>query len=95
MTTQQEAKDMRDAIRQLEQTEEQQTRDQLGANMAIAETWWNTVKPAIPTTRLEALAAYQLIDGLLQTETDQFRIAVLKQKLKLANEEYKERKANG
>ncbi len=65
------------------------------AALAIAITWWNTVKPAVPTTRVEAVAAFKLIEGLLTTETDKFRLRVLRNRLKLADEKFKELKLLG
>ena len=64
------------------------------ANIQVAVDWWNTVKPAVPTTRDEALTAYRFIEGLLQTETDSLRLTLLRNKLEQANEKYKERKRN-
>ena len=64
------------------------------ANIQIAVDWWNTVKPAIPLTRDEALTAYRFIDGLLDTETDSFRLELLGKKLLETNEKFKERKRN-
>lgn len=95
MVTQQQAKDMRDAIRQLEASELAAIQTQRDADIAIAMTWWNTVKPSMPTTRQEALDAFNFIKGLIETETDRFRLHVLKKKLEEANEKFKEIKANG
>ena len=92
--TRAQATEMRDAIKQLEAQERQDEIDQFQADMAIAEAWWQTIKPASPTTRAEALSAYNFIVGLLQTETDEFRVKLLKRKLDLANEKFRERKAN-
>ena len=95
MITRQEAKEMRDALNELDDFETQQAQDAAGARRTIAESWWNTVKPSVPQTREEALTAYRFIEGLLQTETDRDRISLLRQKLQLANEKFKERKKNG
>ena len=65
------------------------------AKIQVAIDWWNTVKPAMPQTRDEALTAYRLIEGLLNTETDSFRLVVLRNRLQLANEKFKEIKRNG
>ena len=86
---------IRDAIQQLEAFEAQQAQDANDARRAIAEAWWDTVKPNTPQTREEALDAYNFILGLLDTETDADRLTLLRQKLQLANEKFKERKKNG
>ncbi len=65
------------------------------AQIQVAVDWWNTVKPVVPQTRDEALTAYRFIEGLLNTETDRFRLGLLREKLQLANEKFKERKRNG
>ena len=93
--TQADAVRIRDAIQQLEAFEAQEAQDAADARRAIAEAWWDSVKPDIPQTREEALAAYRFIEGLLETETDADRLNLLRQKLRLANEKFKERKKNG
>ena len=72
-------------------------RSQFTADKAVAETWFATLGIDIQgaTTRDEALANYRAIESLLQTETDRFRVLVLREKLAEANEKFKERKANG
>lgn len=93
--TQDDAVRIRDILRQLETFEAQQVEDARKARIAIAETWWDTVKPAVPITITEALAVYRFIDDLSKTETKPDRRSLLRGKLKLANEKYKERKRHG
>ncbi len=93
--TRQQAEEMRDAIKQLEEGEVVAAKVINDANIQVAVDWWDTIKPAVPRTRDEALAAYQFIEGLLQTETDNYRLVLLRQKLRDANEKYRERKRNG
>lgn len=95
MVTRQEAIDMRLALEELAQFEQQQAQTQFDVDLQVALDWWDTVKPAIPTTRQEALDAYRFIEDLLKTETDRFRLIVLRKKLEEANEKFKERKRNG
>jgi len=83
-----EARDMRDAIRLLEQTEAQQARTQNRAEMATALAWFNTLGINIQsaTTRTQAQSNFNQIEALSQTETDRHRLAVLRIKLGEANE---------
>jgi len=93
--TEQDAIDMRDAMNLLQQKEQQQVQALYDTNIQIALTWWNTVKPTTPTTRDEAKDAFDFIEQLLKTETDRYRLIVLRKKLEEANQEFIERKANG
>lgn len=86
---------IRDVIRQLEAFENQQEQDAIQILVNQAKAWWDSIKPAIPNTRDEALDAFNFIKNLLDTETEKFRIKLLKNKLLEANEKYKERKQNG
>ena len=97
MPTEQEARDMKAAIEAFENKDERVIRDQFNADKAIAITWWNSLGIDIQRalTRDEALANYRTIESLLKTETDRFRLVVLREKLAEANEKFKERKANG
>jgi len=90
-----QAKEMRDAIKLLEQKEAQIIQDANDAKYAVAVSWYDSIEPATPTTRAEALTVFQFVEGKLKTETDSFRLALLRQKLKLANDKYKEIKKNG
>jgi len=85
---------MRDALRQLQEVEQAQAKVIDDAKIQTALTWWNTIKPTIPATRQEALDVYDFIKGLIETETDRFRLAVLRKKLDEANEKFKEIKRN-
>jgi len=91
MVTEQEAKDMRDMIQQVEQTEEQQRETQNQADITIAERWFNSLGINIQraTTRTQALRNFKRIESLLQTETNSFRKSVLSKKLIEAAEKYK------
>lgn len=93
--TEQDAKDMRDAMNLLQQKEQQQTQTQFDTNIQTALAWWDTVKPQIPTTRQEAKDAFDFIEQLIKTETDTFRLTVLRKKLEEANEKFKEIKKLG
>jgi len=108
MVTQQEASDMRDAIKQLEANEETQRLTKIAARVVVAQSWWDGIKPAVPTTRAEALAVFQFIEAEIVTqinlrdgETDDAqklifrdRINILRKKLGEADEKFKERKLN-
>jgi len=109
MVTQQEARDMWAAIQQFQVADSAQVQVEHDAKVAVAEAWWDTIKPAVPNTRDEALAAFRFIEAEIITQTNnfenetdrvqkevfQFRIVLLRNKLQLANEKYKERKRNG
>ena len=98
-----EIKEIRDGLRQLEKKENDDARKINDDKRAVLEAWWNTIKPsgwtedkeAIGSNRDEVLTAYRFIEGLLNTETDTYRLSFLRQKLQLANEKFKERKRNG
>jgi len=97
MVTEQEARDMDAAIIAFHDKDTQTQRTQFDADKAIAETWWNTLGIDIQgaLTRDEAIDNYRQIESLLQTETDRFRLVVLKEKLVEADEKFRERKRNG
>jgi len=80
-------------LRQLRDADTLQDKTDFDANIAIAQAWFDSVKPAPPTNRAEALAVFQFIEGLLQTETDIFRLKLLKIKLQEANIKFKDLKA--
>ena len=86
---------IRDVLKQLADKENIDAQKVQDDRRAVVISWWDTVKPSIPTTRDEALTAYRFIESLLSTETDRDRINLLRQKLNLANEKFKERKRNG
>jgi len=95
MTTQQEARDMRDALKLLEESETRQRFDARQILINDALIWWNMNKPPMPTTRQAALDAFNFIKQLLETETDRFRLALLREKLDQANNKFKEIKRIG
>jgi len=97
MVTEQDAIDMEEAMRLLEQKREQQVQTQYNADIAIVEAWFNTLGINIQTAtnRTQALDNFNQIKSLLETETDTFRIGMLRRKLEEANEKFKERKRNG
>jgi len=92
--SQQEARDMRDALELLNQTEGQAEEAANQVLIAQALSWWNTVKPQTPRTRPEAVDAFNIIKRLIQTETDRHRQSLLRKKLTEANEKFKEIKRN-
>jgi len=97
MVTQIEAKDMRDAIKQLEVFETQQAKAQQDILIRQAEDWFRTLGINInsATTRNQALRNFQDIKILIESETERFKKAILRKKLEQANEKYKEVKRNG
>ncbi len=109
MVTQQEARDMWAAIQQFQAADEAQAQTDRAVKIAAAQAWWDTIKPARPTTRTQALAAYKFIEAEIVTQTTnfrnetdpiqkeifEFRVRLLRKKLVEANEKYKEIKRNG
>jgi len=90
VVTKQDAIDMRDALNSLNDDEDRQVQVDYRAKIIIQNTWFDTVKPPIPTTRNQALDAYRQIQTLIRNETDRFRKQFLGRKLIEANEKYKE-----
>jgi len=92
VVTPKQAREMKDAIRQLEDTENQQAQAQNQALIGQALSWFNTQGINIPaaTTRTKALDIFQQIQALLQTETDKNRLRILREKINEANDKYKE-----
>lgn len=95
--TEQEAIDMRQAIKDLENKEAQEARTQFNIDKTRAENWFNTLGIDIQgaTTRRQALTNFNDILALLEIETERFRQMVLKEKEVEANEKYKEIKRIG
>jgi len=107
--TNSEIKEIRDKLILLEERDQKDLEDIRIANLAVAEAWWDTIKPRVPQTRNEALTAYRFIQSEIETQRTNFedetepvqkeifgfRLRVLNQKLKLANEKFIERKRNG
>lgn len=94
--TEQEAIDMENATRLLQQKRQQQFQAQHETDLAIALAWFNTLGINIQasTTRTKALNNFNQIKSILQTETDVFRLTILRNKIEEANEKYKEIKRN-
>jgi len=92
MVTEQEARDMKIAIDSFQSSDEAARQAQQQADLTRAEQWFNTLGIDIQaaTTRRQALKNYNDIEILISTETDRFRLSVLRTKLKEANEKYKE-----
>ena len=86
---------VRQFIKDNELLERQQNKVQRQADLDIALAWYNTLGIDIQgaLTRDEALANYRQIESLLETETDNFRLFILRGKLDEANEKYKQVKA--
>ena len=109
MVTQQEARDMWAAIQQFQAFDEAQLESERQAKLAVAQAWWDGIKPAVPTTKAEALAVFQFIEAEIVTQKTNFanetdpiqkdllriRVSLLSRKLRQANEKFKERKLNG
>jgi len=93
--TQADAIRIRDVLAQLADTEKTTKLAIEQGKIQTALDWWDTVKPDIPTTRDEAITVYNFILSLLDTETESYRLAVLRNKLIEANEKFKEIKAFG
>jgi len=89
-----QAREMFAAIQDFQLKDAQAEKVTYDNNIAIAEAWWDTVKPPIPTARQEALDVYNIIVQLLKSETDEFRLFILNTKLQQANEKFKEIKAS-
>ena len=94
--TRQEKEDFADivgkAIVFLEQTQNAAAQAQRAIDLGIANDWWNnTIKPTLvwdntqtlTDQRVNILIDYNNIKLLLDTETDRFRLHVIKQKLEL------------
>ena len=92
MVTPQEARDMRAAIEREDELDaiSQRTQHDNNVNSALS-SWYNTLNIRIDasTTRTKALDVFEQIRSLLTTETDIFRLIILRQKLAEANEKYK------
>ena len=95
MVTEQEARDMKTAIETFQVKDRQTEKTQFDADKATTLTWFNGLRIDIQgaTTRTQALANFTQIESLLKTETDRFRLFILREKLDEANEKYKQIKA--
>jgi len=67
----------------------------LAAENAVAQTWFDALVTIIdnPTTRVDAIANFNVIVGLLDTETDLARLRILRLEKALANQVFKDIKA--
>ena len=90
-----EIKEIRDGLRLLEKSDVIAAQAVQKIEIDKVKAWWNTIKPAVPQTRDEALEVYRWIEETITTETNPDRLSLLRQKLQLANEKFKERKRNG
>lgn len=95
MVNRQEAKEMRDALTELQNFEAQQEQERENQLMAQALVWYNTIKQNTPTDRQEALDDFNFIKSKIQTESDNYRKRILQIKLQEANEKFKELKKHG
>ena len=97
MVTEQEARDMKTAIESFMNKDLETIKNQTDANKAIALTWFNGLRIDIQTatTREQALVNYNAIESLLKTETERFRLVILREKKEEANEKYRELKRIG
>ena len=91
------------AIRFLEQTKAAEALAQRQIQIQLAQDWWDdTIKPTLVWNntqslidqRANILIDYNMIKGLLDTETDLFRLRLIRQKLEQANDKFKQIKAN-
>ena len=91
-TTEIQAREIHTAIGNFQSKDQQVIQAQFDADKAVAVAWYDSLGIDIQgaTTRTQASDNYSQIDTLLQTETDRFRLLVLRQRLAEANERYRE-----
>ncbi len=91
MVTEQEARDMKTAITEFEKADALVKKTLFNDNKVIAEKWFDNLRIDIQgaNTRRHALANFTQIESLLKTETDRFRLFVLREKLYEANKKYR------
>jgi len=108
MTTEAEAREISAAIEQFKSADIATREQEITDRVAVAQAWWDSIKPVVPTTRLEALAAYKFIETEIITQRTNHnnetvevqklvfrdRVNMLNKKLLEADEKYKERKLN-
>jgi len=92
MTTEQEAKDMRDALELLRIKEDGERKTQHDLKLATTQTWFGSLNIPVATNRDEALTNFKNIESMIKTETDQFKSNFLRTELTKANEKFKELK---
>ena len=91
VVTEPQAREMQAAIESFQAKDTQTAQAQRQADLAIALAWFNTQGIQIPaaTTRTQSLQNFNDIIVLQRTETDRFRLTILKEKLVEANNKYK------
>jgi len=96
MVTEQEARDMNTAILLFQAVDATADRAQFDADKAVAVTWFGTLGIDVvgATTRTQAIRNYNDIEIQIGTQTDKFRLLVLREKLYETNEKFKEIKRN-
>ena len=92
MITETEAREIQAAIEAFQVKDAQTIQAQQRADLGIATAWFNTlgINVQAATTRTQALTNFNQIESLLKTETDRFRLFILRNKLAEANERYKD-----
>jgi len=92
VVTESEAREMKTAMEDFQTRDNQLTQAQARADLSTATDWFNTlgIRIQAATTRTQALDNFYQIESLLKTETNRFRITILRQKLDEANEKYKQ-----
>ena len=90
-TTELQAREIDTAITDFKIKDAQAVQAQHDADLAVAETWFNSLGINIQgaITRTQALLNYRQIESLLQAETDSFRFTVLRENLDEANTKYR------
>ena len=88
MPTEQEARDMEAAIKAFQIKDGQVIQDKFNTDKAIAITWfdtnilptltWNNTQP-LDIQRVNILVDFRTLENLLTTETDRFRLLIIKE----------------
>ena len=96
-TTEIQAREIHTAIGDFQSKDAQVAQVQFDMDKAVAVSWFDSLGIDITeaTTRVEVATIYFQIEALLESETDRFKITVMRAKLDEANEKYKEIKRNG
>ena len=91
MTTETEAREIETAINAFHDKDAQTEKTRINALTATALIWYNALGINIQqaTTRRQALSNYTKIEALTLTETERFRLHILRTKLIEANDKYK------
>ena len=95
--TREDAKRIFDALQDLEVFTEKQNKAEYDSKMAQALVWFNTLGINLDSarTREKTLENYNTINQLMKSETDRYKRKMLSQKLKRANQRFKEVKKIG